>query len=75
MARVCELCAKRTRVGNAVARRGKAKYLGGVGRRTLKRSRRTFKPNVQKVRAVVGGTVRRARACTACIRAGRVTKP
>jgi large subunit ribosomal protein L28 len=31
MARECEVCGKKTQVGNAVETRGKAKYLGGVG--------------------------------------------
>ena len=34
MARVCEICGKGTQVGNSVEIRGKAKYLGGVVRRS-----------------------------------------
>ncbi|MEC8432295.1 MAG: 50S ribosomal protein L28, partial [Planctomycetota bacterium] len=30
MARQCEICGKKTQVGNSVETRGKAKYLGGV---------------------------------------------
>ena len=75
MARVCEFCQKRTRSGNKVARRGKAKYLGGVGRRTLARTKRTFKPNIQKVRAMINGGVRRVKVCTSCIKRGRIIKP
>ena len=31
MARMCEVCGKKAAMGNSVAHRGKAKYLGGVG--------------------------------------------
>ena len=31
-------------------------------------------PNVQKVRAVVEGEVRRVQVCTRCIRSGKITK-
>jgi large subunit ribosomal protein L28 len=38
------------------------------------KTKRTWQPNLQKVRAVVGKTHRRVRACTRCIRSGKVTK-
>ncbi len=75
MARICDLCGKRTRVGNHVTRRGLAKKKGGVGRRVTGRSKRRYKPNLQRVRAVVGGTVRRVRLCTDCLRRGSIRKP
>lgn len=50
MSRVCEITGRRTRVGHAVQRRGLAKKQGGVGRRVTGRSKRKFKPNIQKVR-------------------------
>jgi large subunit ribosomal protein L28 len=31
--------------------------------------------NLKEVRAVVGGVTRRVRACTRCIRSGKLTKP
>ena len=62
-------------MGNRVKRRGLAKYMGGVGRRVLKRSKRRFKPNLQRVRAVVNGATKRLRVCTQCIRSGKITKP
>ena len=39
-----------------------------------RRTNRTFKPNVQKVRAVVDGTPCRVHACTRCLRSGMVTR-
>ena len=74
MSAICEICGKRPRVGNRVKRRGLAKYKGGVGRRVLGRSKRRFKPNLQRVRAVVNGAPKRLRVCTQCIRSGKITK-
>ena len=39
------------------------------------RSKRRVKPNIQKVRAQIGGTVRRIKVCTRCMKSGRVQKP
>ncbi len=76
MGRKCHfLKDKRTRTGGSVSRRGKAKYLGGVGRKVTGRSKRKFKPNIQKVRAVVDGKVCRIRVSTKAIRMGLVVKP
>lgn len=75
MSRVCRFTGKRTTVGRAYARRGKAKYLGGVGRKVTGRNKRKFKPNVQKVRAVIDGQVVRVVASTKAIRDGMITKP
>jgi large subunit ribosomal protein L28 len=37
---------------------------------------RRFNPNLQEVRAEVGkGTHKRVRACTRCLRSGKVVKP
>jgi large subunit ribosomal protein L28 len=75
MSRVCHFTGKRTTVGRSYARRGKAKYLGGVGRKVTGKTKRTFKPNIQKVRAVIEGKVVRVRVSTKAIRNGLVVKP
>lgn len=75
MARVCQFCGRRTRVGNQVTRRGIAKKKGGIGRRVTGRSKRTFIPNLQNVRAQVGTQVVRVRICTRCLKAGKIVKP
>jgi len=72
--RVCEFCGKKTQVGNKVSRRGLPKKQGGIGLKTTGIRRRTFKPNLQKVHAVVDGVYRRVRVCTGCLKAGRITK-
>lgn len=61
MAAVCEFCGKRPRVGMRVSH-------------SHRRNKRRWNPNVQRVRAVVGGTPRRVRVCTRCLKAGRVQK-
>ena len=75
MARVCSICGKRTRSGASIARRGLAKAKGGVGLRTTGRTLRQFKANIQRVRALVDGEVKRVQVCTRCIKSGRVQKP
>lgn len=75
MARTCYFTGKRTTVGRKYARKGKAKYLGGVGRKVTGKTKRKFKPNIQKVRAVIDGTVVRLRVSTSAIRDGLVVKP
>jgi len=74
MARVCEICGKGTSSGRQFARRGRAKRLGGVGIKTTGVSKRKFRPNLQRVRALVNGAPKRIRVCAKCIRNGRVVK-
>ncbi len=74
MARQCALTGKRTVFGNTISRRGKAKYLGGVGRKITGISRRKFKANVQKVRTVVNGKAVRIRVSAKAIKMGLVPK-
>lgn len=75
MPRVCHFTGKKTRTGNTIARRGKAKYLGGVGVKTTGITRRKFKPNLQRVRAVVDGKPVRIKVSTKAIKMGLVVKP
>ena len=39
-----------------------------------RRSNRTCKPNVKRVKAIVNGSPRRIYACTRCLRSGKVTR-
>ena len=75
MPRVCYYTGKKTRAGRSIARRGKAKYLGGVGRKTTGVTKRKFKPNIQRVRALVDGKVCRIKVSAKAIRMGLVVKP
>lgn len=62
MAQRCEICGKGPRSGNRVSHAHNVTH-------------RRFNPNLQRVRSVVGGTHRRVRVCTACLRAGKIQKP
>jgi large subunit ribosomal protein L28 len=76
MARECESCGKRPVFGNTYARRGLAKYKGGVGIKTTGKNRRKFQPNLQKVKVEErNGAVHRAKICTKCLKSGMVKKP
>jgi large subunit ribosomal protein L28 len=74
MSRECDVCGKKAVLGNQVTQRGKAKYLGGNGRKTTGISRREFRPNLQRIQVQEGGSVVTRRVCTQCIRSGRITK-
>ena len=75
MSRVCQFCGKKTQFGKSIARRGLAKAKGGVGIKTTGITRRTFKPNIQRVRAKMGTRVVRVKICTDCLKLGKIEKP
>ena len=61
MAKHCDICGKGTVFGRNIS------HAHNV-------TSRTWEPNLQKVRAVVNGSVRRVRVCTRCLRSGLVQK-
>jgi large subunit ribosomal protein L28 len=61
MAKSCEFCGKSPVVGRQVS------HAHNV-------SSRRFEPNLQTVRAIINGGIRRVRVCTRCLRSGKVTK-
>ncbi len=71
----CAICGKKPVLGNQITRRGKAKYLGGIGRKVTGISRRTFRPNLQRIQVELEGAVQRAKVCVQCIRSGKVKRP
>jgi large subunit ribosomal protein L28 len=71
----CAICGKKPVLGFKYARRGKAKYLGGVGRKVTGITRRAFLPNLQRLQVEIDGVVQRARVCVQCIRSGKVKRP
>ena len=75
MPRVCHFTGKKTGFGKKVTHRGKAKYLGGVGTKITGITRRKFRPNIQKVRAVIDGQIVRIKVSTKAIRNGLIVKP
>ena len=71
----CAICGKTSIVGSSITRRGKAKYLGGVGRKITGISKRRFRVNLQSVRVELpNGTRKRMRVCAQCLRGGQVRK-
>jgi large subunit ribosomal protein L28 len=75
MPRVCYFTGKKTKSGRSYAHRGKPKYLGGVGTKITGISKRKFKPNIQRVRALVNGRICRIKVSAKAIRMGLVVKP
>lgn len=61
--------------GRSLCERGKAKYLGGNGRKTTGITLRKFKPNLQSIRVVEDGKIVRRNVSVKLIRSGLVTKP
>lgn len=62
MSYVREICGKRPEVGNNVSHANN-------------HTKRRWKPNLRKVRALRQGSVRYLRVCTRCLRSGLLTKP
>ncbi len=53
---------------------GKGVVFGIQVSHSHRRSNRTWKPNVKRVKAVVDSTTKYVHACTRCLRAGKVTR-
>lgn len=61
MAKFCEVCHKGVTYGNNVSH-------------SNRKTRRTWAPNTQRVRAIVEGAPVRLYVCTRCLRSGKVTR-
>ena len=61
MAKSCEIC-------------GKSPVVGRQHSHANNVSPRRFEPNLQTVKAIIQGGVKRIRVCTRCLRSGKVTK-
>ncbi|HOD92412.1 MAG: 50S ribosomal protein L28 [Clostridia bacterium] len=57
----CEICEKATVFGNNVSH-------------SERKTSRTFKPNIRKVKIDDNGTVRKANICTSCLRSDKVKR-
>jgi large subunit ribosomal protein L28 len=75
MPRVCKLTGRRTTAGRTYTLRGKAKYLGGVGTKITGKTKRTFRPNIQTVTALIDGVPQRIKVSAKAIKSGLVVKP
>lgn len=61
MSRICEICGKRPMVGHNVSHANN-------------KTKTRWLPNLQRVKAVQEGRVKRIRVCTSCIKSGRVNR-
>jgi len=61
MSQVCSGCGKRPTAGRNVSHSHRV-------------TNRVFKPNIQKVKAVVGGRAKKVNVCTKCLKAGKVQR-
>ncbi|HPE37605.1 MAG TPA: 50S ribosomal protein L28 [Spirochaetales bacterium] len=61
MSRRCDICGKGTIFGNTVSH-------------AKNRTRRTWRPNIQTVKTMIGGTVLSIKVCTRCLKANKVVK-
>lgn len=75
MSRECFFTGRKTVAGRSIVRHGKPKRLGGVGLKVRGISKRKFKPNIQKVRAVVDGKLVKINVSAKAIKMGLVVKP
>ena len=74
MSRICTICGKKPSAGRSIQRRGLAKKKGGVGQKITGVTKRFFAPNLQKVKIIVKGRVKKQVICTKCLKAGKVKK-
>ena len=61
MSKQCAVCGKKPVVGRTISHAHNVRA-------------RRFEPNLQKVRAMINGGVRRIRVCSRCLRSNKVTK-
>jgi large subunit ribosomal protein L28 len=61
MPTTCEICGKRSAVGHNVSKANN-------------KTKRTFRPNLQRVRVRSNGSARRIRVCSGCLKANKVQK-
>ncbi|MDD2220530.1 MAG: 50S ribosomal protein L28 [Clostridia bacterium] len=57
----CEICGKTVQTGMSISH-------------SHIRTKKQWKPNLQKVRAIVDGSPKRVVACTRCLRSGKVKR-
>jgi len=61
MSKMCEICGKKPMVGSHVS------HAHNI-------TKRRFNPNLQRVRTLYGGKVKKMVVCTNCIKSGHVVK-
>lgn len=75
MSRICIVTGKKRKMGNRIHRKGQSKKSGGIGTHVTKVVKRTFKPNLQRIRVVLpSGQVKRVWVSVKALKAGKVQK-
>ena len=74
MAKTCVICQKGPIPGVKYKRRGMIRRKGGAGSKIVGKTLRRFLPNLQRIKIIINGTVRRSNVCTSCIQAGKIIK-
>lgn len=62
MGKVCELCGRKSKTGNNVSH-------------SNVKTRRIWKPNIQRLLVEVDGKRKRINVCTTCIKSGKIKRP
>lgn len=75
MPRVCVFTGRKTSSGRSLRYRGKAKYLGGVGKKITGKTKRKFRPNIFTVSVLVDGKPTRAKVSAKAMKMGKVVRP
>jgi len=57
----CDFCGKGATFGNNVSH-------------SNRKTNRSWKPNIRKVKAVIGGSNKTVKVCSRCLRSGKVTR-
>jgi large subunit ribosomal protein L28 len=75
MSRECAVTGKKTITGRSIVRKGLAKKKGGIGLHVTSATKRTFKPNLQRVRIKdENGTIKRVWVSAKALKSGKVKK-
>lgn len=61
MARVCDVCEKGKVFGNHISH-------------SVRHNKRTWLPNLRRVKVILNGTTKRINVCTRCLRSGKVER-
>ena len=74
MPKACVICGKSAIPGAKYKRRGAKKLHGGAGSKITGKTLRRFFPNLQRIKIIREGVVKRSLVCTSCIQADKITK-
>lgn len=74
MSRVCYYTGRKPKMGKRITRRGIAKRSGGIGLKTTGITPRRFSPNLQTVKIIEDGTVKRIKVSAKYLKTGRVPR-